>query len=38
MQFLRFLVSDDGQWVIGALGQRQIAPEQAHASFKRLAP
>jgi phosphate transport system substrate-binding protein len=36
MQFLRFLVSEDGQWTIGELGQRKISPEQAHASFKRL--
>ena len=36
MQFLRFLVSDDGQWVIGELGQRKISPEQANAAFKRL--
>jgi phosphate transport system substrate-binding protein len=37
VQFLRFLVSDDGQWVIGELGQRKIAPEQAHAYFRKLA-
>jgi hypothetical protein len=36
MQFLRFLVSDDGQWAIGELGQRKIAPDQAHAFFKNL--
>lgn len=36
MQFLRFLVSDDGQWAIGELGQRKISPEQAHAYFKKL--
>jgi phosphate transport system substrate-binding protein len=36
MQLLRFLVSDDGQWAIGELGQRKIAPEQAHAYFKKL--
>lgn len=36
VQFLRFLVSDDGQWVVGELGQRKIAPEQAHAYFKTL--
>lgn len=36
MQFLRFLVSDDGQWAIGELGQRKISPEQAHATFRKL--
>jgi phosphate transport system substrate-binding protein len=36
MQFLRFLVSDDGQWAIGELGQRKILPEQAHAYFRKL--
>jgi len=36
MQFLRFLVSEDGQWAIGELGQRKISPEQAHASFAAL--
>jgi phosphate transport system substrate-binding protein len=36
MQFLRFLVSEDGQWAIGELGQRKISPAQAHASFAAL--
>lgn len=36
IQFLRFLVSDDGQWVIGEIGQRRITPEQAHAAFRTL--
>jgi phosphate transport system substrate-binding protein len=35
-QFLRFLVSEDGQWAIGELGQRKISPVQAHASFAAL--
>jgi len=36
MQFLRFLVSEDGQDIIGALGQKVLAPEQAHAQFAKL--
>ena len=37
IQFLRFILSDDGQWVVGELGQRRISPEQAHAAFRMLA-
>jgi phosphate transport system substrate-binding protein len=36
MQFLRFLVSEDGQETISALGQRRLSPEQAHHEFAKL--
>lgn len=36
MQFMRFLVSEDGQDIIGALGQKVLAPEQAHTQFAKL--
>lgn len=35
-QFLRFLVSEDGQDIIGGLGQKVLAPEQAHTQFAKL--
>jgi len=36
MQFLRFLVSEDGQTLVGELGQKRISPEAAHESFRLL--
>jgi phosphate transport system substrate-binding protein len=36
LQFLRFLVSEDGQDIIGGLGQKVLAPEQAHAQHAKL--
>jgi phosphate transport system substrate-binding protein len=36
MQFLRFLVSEDGQDIIGGLGQKVLAPEHAHVQFAKL--
>lgn len=36
MQFLRFLVSEDGQDIIGSLGQKVLAPDQAHVQFAKL--
>ena len=36
IQFLRFLVSEDGQDIIGSLGQKVLAPEQAHVEFAKL--
>jgi hypothetical protein len=36
MQFMRFLVSEDGQDIIGGLGQKVLAPEQAHTQFAKL--
>lgn len=35
-QLLRFLVSEDGQTLIGELGQRTLAPEAAHRFFDSL--
>lgn len=36
MQFLRYLVSEDGQDLVGELGQLRISPEYAHATMRRL--
>ena len=35
-QLLRFLLSEDGQTLIGELGQRTLAPEAAHRAFDSL--
>ena len=35
-QFLRFLVSEDGQELIADMGQKALGPEQAHQHFDKL--
>lgn len=35
-QFLRFLVSEDGQELIADMGQKALGPEQAHTYFDKL--
>ncbi|MFM7261637.1 MAG: PstS family phosphate ABC transporter substrate-binding protein [bacterium] len=35
-QFLRFLVSEDGQELITEMGQKALSPEQAHLHFNKL--
>jgi len=35
-QFLRFLVPEDGQELIAAIGQKALGPEQAHQHFDKL--
>jgi len=36
LQLLRYLVSEDGQEILGALGQLTLAPEQAHEMTRRI--
>jgi len=35
-QLMRFLVSEDGQEILGHLGQKTLSPAQAHEMFRRI--